>query len=159
MLADERGGWGETAAGCLLLCIVVVVGGYFWLRDSQHKQEVAYQRQLQARSTKIPLSSVNVTDLRLAMGSLPELSGRIANASRDSISLVYINVTIFDCPSARSELPRCTVVASDRVSAVETIPPSQARDFYAYPRLPTALQIRGHIQWTYAVVGVLSVSP
>ena len=158
-MADNGGGCGETAAGCLLLFIVVAVGGYFWLRDSQHKQEVAYQRQLQARRIKIPLSSVSVSDLRLALGNLSQLSGRIANASRDSIGLVDIQVTIFDCPSASSELPKCTVVASQNASAVETVPPSQARDFNAYLTLPSALQIRGHMKWTYAVVGVLSVSP
>ncbi|HXI65377.1 MAG TPA: hypothetical protein VNH14_12810 [Gemmatimonadales bacterium] len=158
-MAEKSGGCGEAAIGCLLLFIVVVVGGYFWLRDSKQKEDAAYQRQLQARSSKIPLSSVSVIDPRLALGDFPRLTGRVANASRDSISIVYINVTIFDCTSARTELPKCTVVASDKVSAVETVPPSQARDFDAHLTLPSALQIRGHMQWTYAVVGVLSVSP
>jgi len=164
---DPKGGCfdscGEMAAGCLLLILLAAAGLYYWFVQTQKsvkEQEARSREQLAARRAMIPLTDIAPSDLRLSAGSFPELTGRIANNSRfHSVSMVDFVVTVYDCPSARAALPRCTIVASDTATALEDIPPGQARDFRSFVTLPYALQVRGRMRWTYGIVSVTAAAP
>lgn len=153
----------EGAAGCLLLCILVVGGLYLWYEQTQKDiriQEVRVQQQLVARRAKIPWSRIETADFHLSDGYSPELTGRIANhSSRDTVDMVGFLITVYDCPKAKARLEQCTIVASDSAVAVETIPPAQARDFASFVPFPASLRIRGHMQWTYTITSVTASSP
>jgi hypothetical protein len=159
----NAGSCGKTAAGCLILCLLAIGGLYLWYKQGQRTvrvQEQEAKQQLQARRAKIRASEIGASDFRLSGGTLPEITGRIANhASRDSVSMVDFLITIYDCPSARTDLDRCTIVASDSAVALETIPPGQARDFRAFVTLPSALRIHGRMKWSYRITSVTAVSP
>src|SRR5713101_10034191 len=147
--AGSLGSCGQVAAVGLILCLLAIGAVYYLYVQGQKNMRVQEQeakQQLQARRTKIRASEIEATDIRLSGGGFPEMTGRIANhAPRDSVSMVDFLITVYDCPSARSDLDRCTIVASDSAVALETIPPGEARDFSSFVTLPSALRIRGHM--------------
>ena len=153
----------ETAAGCLLLCLIAAGGIYYWFTRQQEAarlQDARAKQQLEARRSKIPISAVELSGLRMSFGAVPELTGRIANrADRDSVSMVDVDVVVYDCPRAETRLDRCATIATDRVVTLETVPPGQSRDFRSYVTLPPALSVRGRLRWTYQIASVTATSP
>jgi Tfp pilus assembly protein PilW len=123
------GSCGEVAAAFLILGLLAISGLYFlYVRNQKamRVQEQQAKQQLQARRAKIRASELGTSDFRLSGGFLPELTGRIANhATRDSVSMVDFLITVYDCPSARSDLDRCSIVASDSAVAWRQFRPAR----------------------------------
>ena len=152
---DDDGG----CCGCLVLCALLIVGGFVWLMDKDKKDAEVAHKQFEARAAKVAPSQLSLSGLRLSLGYTSELTGRIANHSRDSISSVDLKLTIYDCARGVQNLSECTVVASPDAFEYEIIPPSESRDFNAYVSLPSALAFRGEMQWTYRLTQVVATSP
>jgi hypothetical protein len=153
-MSDDGG-----CCGCLAAAVLLAVGGALYLAALVKRDDAESQKRFEARAAKVAPFQVSISDLRLQTRPLGDLTGRIANDSRDSVDIVELKLTIYDCEPRVSDLRQCTVVASPDPTVYETIPPSESRDFRAYVNLPTALTIRGEMRWTYRVSRVFATSP
>ena len=143
----------------LLVLLGIIAVAVLWTSSRQQTDEE--QARLVAQRRKILPKDIALNHLRVRWGGgMAEVSGRLANrAARDSVESVDISVTLYDCATLRTPLSQCTVVANDRPSILETVPPAQSRDFEVPAFIPNALRIHGRPRWTYRVVGITARSP
>jgi hypothetical protein len=152
----------EGCLGCLGIVALLVIAAVLWFKEEGKKSEKRaeeYRRTIALREQKIAPRDIAMSEMRLSTSYGGSVTGRIANRSRDTLDNVEFKVTVYDCPTEVASISACTVVASPTVSAYETVPPGESRDFHKYVGLPSALQIRGTMRWTSDLLKVRATSP
>jgi len=138
-LAVTRPRFGLTIGG-LIGAFVLIAIGIFWYWDAEQKRETE-----QAKG-RIPISQVELVDLRLASS---RLTGRARNRSpRYTLSAVTLRIIVRDCVK-----DQCEIVAQDDRDLWLSVPPGQARDFdtvVSFGRLATP---HGSLGWSYEIIG------
>ncbi len=109
-----------------------------------------------AEMRRIEVVEVTLSDVELDIGiRISELSGRVVNASEKfDMTGILLNVKLFDCPTADSELSECYTIGEDSGEARVTVPPGQLRSFNASLLFTSLPEIIGEIRWTHEIIGV-----
>ena len=116
----------ESFRGIVIL-LAVGIGGYVWWDNNENKKRT------QLAETLIPKSQVHLTDTRLSIGSLGELTGKVRNSStKYTLSGLTLKITIRDCPTKKSISKGCDIVGENEVYSRVTIPPGQVRSISEY---------------------------
>lgn len=126
-----------------ILIIVCVAGGFIFWQYQENEEKQSLKR--------IPHSEILFEDVSLksSYGSY-EIVGRITNnSSKYTLKGVQLKLTFKDCD--KDNLSNCIIVAEENEHIYKNIPPSQARDFKESVYLPSDLNIKGKMIWSYKV--------
>jgi hypothetical protein len=127
------------AVGAILVGALVVVE----INRSENRKRDAARR-------LIPLSDVTIDDARLP--GLERLTGRVRNGNRShTLTDVELELTIRDCAASGE----CEVVGQTDASVHAHAPPGQARDVDDYVFFSPSPRIRGRMEWSYAITGIV----
>jgi hypothetical protein len=126
------------AVGAILVGALVLVA----INQSGNRERDAARR-------LIPRSDVTIVDARLAGD---RFTGRVRNANRShTLAAVELKLTIRDCAASGE----CEVVGQTNVSVYTRVPPGQARDVDNYVSFNPSPRIRGRLEWSYAMTGIV----
>ncbi len=128
--------------------VLVVFGGavstYFILGGGLVEQQ----------ANKITAEDVNLMNVTLTEeGGYTVLSGRVQNLSTAyNLRDFDVEVRLFDCPEAESELTECLVISDEKGIARVAIPPEQTRRFRTVFRFPALPALEGVLRWEWQVL-------
>ncbi len=140
--------------GLVLILIVVVGFGIWWLLDNRLEQERT------ARQLIMP-SDIQLADLEMGKrlsGSTYELSGKIKNLSKlYSLRSLRFDIKAYDCPSS-AMLDECDIIGQELETVYVLVPPGQVRDFSEWVSFSNMPPPR-NFKWSYAITELKARTP
>jgi hypothetical protein len=121
----------------------------------EHSSEVGRKETEASKASKnlVRAEELEFTDMRLgpeSFGSSYNLTGRVRNNSRYTVTDVQAKIRLLDC----DEKEHCDVIGEEDQDIVTDVPARQARDIQSSIFFGSGTRVRGHFKWSYVLNGI-----
>jgi len=128
---------------------LVIAAGLGWYFYSTSSETVTASRRITVEDLRIDQLQLDQT----VRGAT--LRGRVENLSQTGrLREMTIEVRLFDCPDATTDLAQCAIIADGSAIARVDVPPGQLRAFSGYYVFPDRPDVTGESRWESRVIAV-----